>query len=256
MKILIVSTSDVTGGAARAAYRLYRALRQAGADARMLVLSRSSGDPRVLGPRTPLGKLSARFYDRLHVLVQRRYRLNPAIRFSIACSPHNLARRVRAIAPDVIHLHWVNGGFLRIEQLPHLGAPIAWTLHDMWAFTGGCHYDQSCGRYVAQCGACPVLGSTKERDLSRWVHRRKARAYARIPHLTVVPVSQWLADCARQSSLFANRPVEVIPNGIDANVFKPVDKRLARQMLNRRPGNLPSVTGAAGLRVLGAMYPA
>ena len=31
---------------------------------------------------------------------------------------------------------------------------------------------------------------------------------------------------------------------------------LARQMLQRQPGNLPGVTGAAGLRVLGALYPA
>jgi len=31
---------------------------------------------------------------------------------------------------------------------------------------------------------------------------------------------------------------------------------LARQTVKRLPGNLPSVTGAAGLRVLGAIFPA
>lgn len=111
-----------------------------------------------------------------------------------------------------------------------LGQPIVWTLHDMWAFTGGCHYDDNCGRYVESCGACPQLKSDRQYDLSRWVWRRKFHAWKNIP-LTLVTPSQWLAKCAGSSSLFKNLRVEVIPNGVDTQRYKPVNRRIVRELI-------------------------
>ena len=154
----------------------------------------------------------------------------PRPMFSPAWLPERLAHRVRRSAPEAVHLHWIAGGMLRIESLPRLGRPVIWTMHDMWTFTGGCHYDDGCGRYVAACGCCPVLGSSRQADLSSWVMRRKRRAWRGVP-MTLVAPSCWLADRASASSLFRDWPVRVIPNGLDLERFQPVDPGLARRLL-------------------------
>jgi glycosyltransferase involved in cell wall biosynthesis len=119
---------------------------------------------------------------------------------------------------------------LRVETLRRFGRPIVWTLHDSWAFTGGCHVPNDCVRYRESCGRCPVLGSTREADLSRRVWARKRRAWSDLD-LTLVAPSRWLADCARSSSLFRDARIEVIPNGLDLKRYKPVDRRFARDVL-------------------------
>jgi glycosyltransferase involved in cell wall biosynthesis len=100
----------------------------------------------------------------------------------------------------------------------------------MWAFSGGCHYDGECERYIEKCGSCPMLGSSKVNDLSRRIWKRKKRAWKDID-LTIVSPSTWLADCAKKSSLLKDRRVEVIHNGIDLNIFKPLQKEQARNIL-------------------------
>ena len=108
--------------------------------------------------------------------------------------------------------------------------PIVWTLHDSWAFTGGCHVPGNCQGYKERCGGCPQLGSQHAWDLSRWVWNRKRKFWRGIP-LTIVTPSRWLADCARSSSLLGDRRIEVIPNGIDVNQYRPVEKQEARAIL-------------------------
>jgi glycosyltransferase involved in cell wall biosynthesis len=127
-------------------------------------------------------------------------------------------------------LHWITGGMLKVSSLRALRRPLVWTLHDMWAFTGGCHYDNDCGRFAAVCGQCPVLRSTHQFDLSQIGWRRKYKAYGNLP-LHIVTPSRWLGDLAQNSPLLGRFPVSVIPNAIDTNVFRPVDKQLARQLL-------------------------
>jgi glycosyltransferase involved in cell wall biosynthesis len=100
----------------------------------------------------------------------------------------------------------------------------------MWGFTGGCHYAQDCLKYLTQCGACPHLQSTKENDLARKLWQRKAKAWEKTD-FTVVTISHWLADCARQSTLFKNRRIEVIHNALDETRFKPIEKHIAREIL-------------------------
>lgn len=234
MRVLIVSYSDLAGGAARGAYRLHECLLTAGIDSRMLVQRKVSDDERVeecggwLSRRVP--SLVRRVRTRLETLPLRWYRDRPpSTVFTPAWVPSRLATRINAMRPDVVHFHWVGWGMLRLEDLPRIRAPIVWTLHDMWAFTGGCHYDQECGRYTVACGACPMLGSRREHDLSRRTWRRKHGAYTRIPSLTVVGLSRWLADCAARSSLFAGRTVVNLPNPLDTGFFRPADRMVARR---------------------------
>jgi glycosyltransferase involved in cell wall biosynthesis len=118
-----------------------------------------------------------------------------------------------------------------IEALSKFNKPIVWTLHDMWAFTGGCCYSQECDRYTKSCGNCPVLGSNKAFDLSRWVWQRKAKAWEDLK-LSIVTPSNWLAECAKSSSLFQNSDIKVIPYGLDIGIYKPSDRQTARNLLN------------------------
>jgi len=136
---------------------------------------------------------------------------------------------------DIVNLHWVSG-FLDYQFfVPRVveNRPVVWTLHDMNPFTGGCHYDQGCGRYTDCCGACPQLGSNVPNDLSRQIWMRKRKVFDEIEHnqLHFVTPSRWLALEAKQSSLLNGFPVTVIPNSLDTDDFVPCDQEIARKAL-------------------------
>lgn len=231
MKVAILNTFDTQGGAAIATYRMHNGLRQIGVDANMLVQRKGSDSSNVFAPSSKLGKAYAAtrpFVDNASV---KKYKSRNNVLFSPACLPDNLSSRVKKINPDVVHLFWVNAGFFKIETLNKFKQPIVWTLHDMWPFTGGCHYDDNCGQFQQSCGNCPALNSNKEHDLSRQIWKRKQKAWSNVP-IVVVATSNWLADMARVSSLFKNQRIEVIPNGIDIEKYKPANKEAARDVYN------------------------
>lgn len=230
MKTVILNTFDTRGGAARAANRLHKGLQSIGVDSTMLVQSKYGDEPTVIGPLPMLPTGIALMRPLLDSIPLKCYPNRTPFIFSPAILPERLAAKVAALNPEIIHLHWVALGFLKIETLRRFEKPIVWTLHDSWAFTGGCHIPFECMRYRQMCGACPALGSTKENDLSRKIWKRKAKAWKGL-NLTVVTPSRWLAECARSSSLFHDVRVEVIPNGLDIQRYKPVDRHVARELL-------------------------
>ncbi|MBD1940415.1 glycosyltransferase family 4 protein [Microcoleus sp. FACHB-68] len=231
MKPLLLSIYDISGGAARAAYRLHGGLQHIGVNSQMLVQAKQSEDETVIAPQTKMGMGFAMLRPTLDLLPLALYSKRERTPYFPQWLPDTITTKVSQLNPDVINLHWVCGGFVQIETLAKLGKPIVWTLHDMWPFTGGCHYTQECARYTDSCGACPQLGSHKDKDLSRWVWQRKAKAWKDL-NLTIITPSHWLAKCAASSSLFENQRVEVIPNGLDSRQYKPIDRRLARERLN------------------------
>ena len=143
-------------------------------------------------------------------------------------------------------LHWIAGAFLTPAQLARIGRPLVWRLSDLWPFTGGCHYPGSCRRFESDCGHCPVLGSTKDADLSREGFRARKRAYSQITDLTVVAPSRWIANEARRSSLFDARRIEHIATGIDLSLFKPKERSAARRALGLPVDGTIILFGALG----------
>ncbi|GAB1232715.1 glycosyltransferase family 4 protein [Ferrigenium sp. UT4] len=231
VNLLMLNTFDNHGGAAMATYRLHRGLRAIGVDSHLLVQDKKSDDANVIGPETRLQKGIALLRPHFDALITNFYRKRQNVLFSPAVLPEKLASKVPSLKPDIVHLFWVSSGFLRIETLRKIKQPIIWTLHDMWPFTGGCHYDDECGRFRQSCGNCPVLNSEQESDLSRRVWRRKQASWEGVP-IVVVATSRWLADMARSSSLFRDQRIEVIPNGLDTETYKPLDKVAARAAYN------------------------
>lgn len=231
IKALTLSTFDDEGGAARAAFRLHKGLQCLGVRSQMLVQKKFSDDESVLCPESKLAKGISLLRSELDSLPVKFYRQRSESIFSPAFLPDTVQRRISVLNPDIIHLHWVAGGFLRIETLGRFGKPLAWTLHDSWAFTGGCHLPFECTRYEHSCGMCPNLNSGRERDLSRWIWRRKKKAGDGLDIHVVAP-SRWLADCAQKSSLFQNLNIRVIPNGLDTRQYLPRDKKTVREFLS------------------------
>ena len=229
MKVLYLNGADIEGGAAKAATRLLEGVQAQGADARLYVQRKYGDAPRVDGPRSLPGKVFGRVRPTIEQLISgiTPGKLNAP--FCSALLPDRLPGVVSGMAPDIVHLHWV-ARMMRLETLPALNRPIVWTMHDSWAFSGGCYLPGECTRYRESCGKCPVLGSAREDDLSRRIWQRKQKAWRDL-NLTIIAPSRWMADSARASSLFRDRRIAVIPNGIDVQIYEPANKRAAREYL-------------------------
>lgn len=246
MNILILGTYDIHGGAARAAYRLHLGLRAIGEGSRMMVGHKKSTDPDVL-TLAPVGPEEAARAHAIHAAIEGDLRAYPAFDPQTSSAFHDDRSPVGEVlvrqmpAADVVNLHWVSGfvdgpSFLSSRRP---GQPLVWTLHDMNAFTGGCHYAGGCRRFEDGCGACPVLGSQDPGDLSSRILRRRiaglqaARTAGTRMH--VVTPSRWLADEARRSALFRDVPVSTIPYGLETDIFTPTDRAEARRSFNLSP---------------------
>ncbi len=236
MKVLLLNTDDFTGGAAIACRRLLKALRaNTDVDVQMLVQESKSGQEGVIQLNNSWFAKKKAF---LRFVAERLYffffEKSKAIRFLF--NPAKFGMDITDIQiikeSDIVHLHWINFGFLSIDSLQKLfktQKPVVWTLHDMWAFTGGCHHSGTCENYQKTCGNCEkFLKKPAEDDLSNQIWQAKVKAFEGA-NLTVITCSQWLGNRAKQSSLFKNVRVESIPNPIDVDVFYPIDKAKARQ---------------------------
>jgi glycosyltransferase involved in cell wall biosynthesis len=230
MKVGLISSSDIGGGAPRATYRLFQKLNQQGIDASLVVQRQQILESKII----PIHRIMGFETSRIRTILDRL----PAIFFDPIKRPCILPNWVPDHLPqiadryqfDVINIHLVDCGFMRVETLAKFGRPLVWTLHDMWAFTGGCSYSNGCSRYEGHCGSCPKLGG-KHRDLSLKIWTRKRDAWKDL-NLTVVTPSQWMKTCAQKSSLLRGHPVECVPNGIDTGIFYPEGMEFARQKLD------------------------
>jgi glycosyltransferase involved in cell wall biosynthesis len=232
MKILIVNTSDIEGGAARAAYRLHKSLLAEGVDSQMLVQKKSSDEHTISAiADSKIEKGFSILRPTLDALLLKAYKQKTKTLFSPSwIGLSSVIDKINEINPDIVHLHWINGGMIKIEELSKIKAPIVWSLHDMWAFTGGCHYDEGCGGYEKECGNCKVLGSNNNSDLSTKVFNRKKSSFANIENMTIVGLSRWLHKCSKKSILLRDKKHINLPNLIDTNIFKPYDKNISREL--------------------------
>ena len=234
MKVVILNTSEHTGGAAVAANRLLKALRKQGVEATMLVRDKSSQDPNVHSiNRTWFQQkvnLLRFLWERLVIFLCNRFSRSTLFQVSIANTGTDLSQHPLVQAADVIHLHWINQGFLSLHDLQKLVAldkPIVWTMHDMWPCTGICHHARDCEQFQQQCEGCFYLQSTHP-DLSTQVFRAKSQLYRTAP-MTFVGCSQWLTNRAYQSRLVLGKQVLSIPNPIDLQRFKPMERKAMRE---------------------------
>lgn len=240
MRITHVNTYDVSGGAARAAYRLHQGLQKIGHESRMFVLDKRSRDPNIT-----LYEPAKDLWSRIKRTIRQRS-LGNAIRKYLPGAPPEVAYFSNDRTPldgepwehlpdcDVVQLHWTFGflDYRAFFSSLKAGTPVVWTLHAMDAMTGGCLYDGGCGRFTSSCGACPLLGSKSDEDLSREVWRRKRAIYSTWGRgrLRFVAPSRWMRDELGRSSLLGEFPCSVIPNAVDTEVFTPRNREASREV--------------------------
>lgn len=246
MNVAIVGSSDTRGGAARSAYRLHCGLLGISIKSTFFTQEKISDDVTVKKQNNYFSVIINLLRPYIDALVLRLYRHRmKGVTFSAALAPTSSWIKKNAFSADVINFHWVTAGFIGLESLRNIKSPVVWTLHDSWVFTGGCHVPYDCDRYTHECGNCPQLGSSKLFDLSYFTQKRKIYFWSKL-NLTIVAPSNWLAEGARRSSLLKDRRVEVIPNGIDINKFKVLNKNECRKILNLPTEGKVIIFGAVG----------
>lgn len=229
MKILFVNSFDYEGGAARSAYRLLNTINNNGISSKLIVQKKFLNDKSILLCKDNWNGQSP-FYDRMPLI---KYPDKDSTLFSVATIPNeSLINFINDSDFDIIHLHWISNGFLSIEDISKINKPIVWTIHDNWAFTGGCHIMWECEKYKIECGSCPRLRSNIENDLSKEIFNLKKKAYLNKNDMVIVAPSKWLYNCSKKSKLLKNKKHVNIANPLETNLFKPLNKELARKILN------------------------
>ena len=223
MNVLHINQSDVIGGASIAGYRLHEGLLAQGINSRLLVGKEQTTSDRVaVIKRNPIEKQLNSLTWRLGLNY-----INCLSTFDIP--KHNFYKDA-----DVLNFHNLHSGYFNYLALPKLTQhkPAVLTLHDMWSFTGHCAYSYECDRWKTGCGKCPHLDVYPQikLDNTRLEWQMKNWAYHRST-LTIVAPSNWLTKLASCSIL--NRfSIHCIPNGIDTEVYQPLDREQCRLVLN------------------------
>lgn len=235
MKVLIINTFETKGGAAVAGKRLSVALRNSGIDASLLVSEKRTNDFYVtsfnnIGLKKYISLLYF-FLERLEIFVANRFSRKNLFAVSTASAGFDITDSEIVRQADIIHIHWINQGFLSLKSIKKLvetGKPIVWTMHDMWPVTGICHHSRECTNYSEKCGNCMFLQKPDKKDLSYKVFKKKKK-YLKNKGIHFVACSEWLKKRAEISKIANGNFVTNIPNPIDTDLFCPGNKSEARK---------------------------
>ena len=247
LRILHLNASS-SGGAFVAAQRLNDALNGLdGVSSEHWVFDGGEGDFH-LWANTWIKKKWAFGLHALEKLDFLRFEANKSIRFAFSHGRTgiNISNWQAVKDADIIHLHWINKGFVSLnglEDLLGLGKKIVWTCHDMWPFTGGCYHPRGCDNFTRECGNCQYLKQPSQSDLSSQVFKKKKRIFSNAGgRLQFVTPSAWLKNQADKSGIVKDLigigdagvmpEIKVIPNPIDTDYFKPLDLKLVNSLEN------------------------
>jgi len=234
LKVVHLNTYDGNGGAGRACLRLSDALNENGVQSEVIVYYKFGKNSKVSCFTNGIFAKAMAVFN----IMAERYLAKILVKavktpFSLQWFGKSIINHPKLKEADVIHLHWINHGFLTpkfLAELDELEKPVVWTFHDSNAFTGGCHVRYTCENFHQQCGNCPVLRLSGKTDISNKNWLRKQKAYSEFNFHIVAP-SNWMANSVKQSSLLGIRNVSVVPNTIEIDVFKPYVKAEAKQIL-------------------------
>jgi len=247
LRVVHLNTYEGNGGAGRACLRLNDALNtNADVHSQVMVYFQFKESAKTgTFSKNPFQKARAVFNILSERYLSKAFSKAVKTPFSLQWFGKSIAHHPTVKQADVIHIHWINHGFLSpkfIAQLDELEKPIVWTFHDSNAFTGGCHVRYSCENFHKECGFCPLLKISGKNDISHQTWKRKKKAYSELNCHIVAP-SHWMAESVKLSSLMGLREVTVIPNTIETNVFKPYVKSEAKKILKIDPDKFVLMSG-------------
>ncbi len=249
MRVVHIVAGNLDGGAARGAYWLHRGLLDLGVDSRVFTDSELTfGEEQVISTTvSKTDKLKRVIRENIDYLLTVLYRKRTKDLFSTGYCGVSTNKTKILNEADIVHLHWINNGFINLKILNQIKVPVVWTLRDMWPMTGGCHFAEAlgCDYYKTGCGKCKLLGSHQKSDLSSLVFNHKKRIYSQNIH--PVGISHWMTQKANESLLLKDFGAQTIFNNIDTKIFKPVLKNTAREILQIQTDKTIVLCGATRL---------
>ncbi len=247
MFVLHISNSDIEGGAAIAAFRLNQALnknKRLEIKSSMRVLQKNSDDKTVFTSRSKIEKYKSKIKNILSIKIQKLQKSNNSILHSSSIFSSNILDEINNSKADIIHLHWIQGEMISIEQIGKINKKIIWTFHDAWPFCGSEHYPNGLGdrRYIEGYFKNNRNPYSSGLDLDKRAWERKRKSWNR-ENLIVCP-SEWLRNCVKKSKLMSRWPVYVIPHALPINIYKPMPKQFSREIFNLPKDRLLILFGA------------
>lgn len=232
MNILHISYYDNNGGAAKAAFRLHKALLKLNIDSKILVTEKTTIDRSIITVfNSPIAKIINLSLQSLNNLIIKKYKKDEYITWSTNMfSSGMVIKKIKEINPDLVHIHWIGNSMLSISELSKITVPVVYTFHDSWYFTGGCHVPNDCTKYKDNCNKCPQLNSNKKFDASHFIYNKKITQWGNI-NFNIITPSKWLSSCTKKSRLFKNANIHTIHQGLDIQIFRPIQKSVAREIL-------------------------
>lgn len=219
MKIVHISKGYNHGGAGIACKRLVEAQRSVGLDATVITQEKGEFPNYVYSTTKSRLKKKINFirlaFEKFIFLFYEKSSANRFL-FSLGNIGESIAKHPAVKNADIINLHWINGGFISIKglrELLQLNKPVVWTMHDMWSFTGGCHYAGSCNHFQKKCGDCLHLNKPTIKDISAKQFKQKEALY-NSNNIFFTSPSKWLKTTAEQSSLLKNKKIDNLPNAV------------------------------------------
>jgi glycosyltransferase involved in cell wall biosynthesis len=234
LKVVHLNTYDGNGGAGRACIRLNSALLSQNINSKVIVHYKFGKNPEI-------GDFNKNFIQKYYtaatIVLERiwakKYLKALKTPFSFAWFGRSVIDHPDVKNADIIHLHWVNHGFLNpahIAEIAKLGKPVVWTFHDSNAFTGGCHVRYTCDHFERECGNCPLLKNESPQDYSHRIWAQKNDAYQKLDFKIIAP-SLWMQASVLRSSLMRGKSIGQIPNTLPTDVFKAADKQFAKEKM-------------------------
>jgi glycosyltransferase involved in cell wall biosynthesis len=244
LKILLLNYTDNGGGAAIAAFHLFDALREYGIDAYLGVIEKKSVNTSVIAlskkkkitDSSKLIRLFRKFFKKSIVYLRKI--------FSFEFRTSNLilhSKNKKSLIDidfinnsdyDLIHLHWINNDMISIEDIKKIKKPIVWTMHDSWVFCGAEHHPnilEDDERFIKGYTRKNKPKSTIGTDICRKTWNRKVKAWRDCRFNFIAP-SNFEKDALQESALFHHIDCTVIPNIIPDNIFRPVDRKILRNI--------------------------
>ena len=210
-KILFLNTYQKKGGAARATWNMFNALKHSNINVKHLSLfGEEKGNN-----YTYIFKLNGLAYflsllirGMIEFFLRIKFRDKSSIKFSINYTILPGIEHKWIEEADVLFFNWTNDGFFKVEQIIKYSKikDVIWFLHDMWPFTGGCHYSMDCKKYSNKCDICPNLGSKKSSETLKQIRVKKE-----LKEITFIGASDWIISMFSISNLSKQNTISYIP---------------------------------------------
>tara|TARA_B100001964_G_C14213064_1_gene591403 strand:- start:602 stop:1828 length:1227 start_codon:yes stop_codon:yes gene_type:complete len=229
MNILHINYSDFSGGSAIACSRLHSALLKKNINSWMAVCNSNFKQKNILTFSNKKNKFEYLLKKNTSRLILKFFENKNKVDYSISFFNNPIFKEILGLEFDIINFHWIGNETLSLKQLSSFKKPKIWTLLDMWPFLGAEHINYSYKSKFDYWNNSEILDK-QFFEINKWMLKRKMKYYD--SNIKLVSISRWLANKASESLLFRDKEIDVIPCTLDFEIWRPLERTIARKILN------------------------